>query len=349
MAVNRFTTCITLFIVCCIGMACNNHTPKKITKAFYYWKTNVGLSGFEQRKLDSFNCHKLYIRFFDVDWDAANNEPKPIAVNRFIQPLPQGFTVVPVVFITQEALNKTPENTMPGLAQHLTNLLYEKCVQAKITPAEIQLDCDWTVGSQHKYFRLLNLCKKQHFFMGKTLSCTIRLHQVNLPRANGIPPVNKGLLMCYNMGNLRLAGGNNTILDLAAAERYLRNVRSYPLPLDIALPLFSWCLLYDNQNRFTGILRDVQEADLKNTTFLNTGAKNVYTVAKDTVWRGYTLTKNETVRYEYCNVADLYQLAEFVADRVNNTSINLIFYHCDSTVLKKYNNYELEKIYNFFN
>jgi hypothetical protein len=256
---------------------------------------------------------------------------------------------VPVIFITQNVLNKIPASGLEDLARHLTNLLYEKCVQSKITPAEIQIDCDWTANNKDKYFLLLNLCKKQAFFRGKTLSCTIRLHQISSPKASGIPPVDRGLLMCYNMGNLKLPGGNNSILDVNVAERYLYNLRDYPLPLDVALPLFSWCLLYDNENRFTGILRDVQESDLNNNKLFGGRGKNLYAVNKDTIWKGYNLRKNETVRYESCTETELYKLAGFVATKMNGPSFSLIFYHCDSAVLSKYNNYELEKIYHFFN
>lgn len=339
----------TLFIACFVCYACNTHKPKNITKAFYYWKTNFDISGFEQRKLDSFHCKTLYLRFFDIDWDAEDNRPKPVAVNSFKRPLQIAVSYVPVIFITQDVLNKIPAIDLEDLARHFTNLLYEKCVQAKITPAEIQIDFDWTANNKDKYFLLLGLCKKQAFFKGKTLSCTIRLHQVRSSTASSIPPVDRGLLMCYNMGSLKLPGSNNSILDVNAAERYLGNLQHYPLPLDIALPLFSWCLLYDNENRFTGILRDVQESDLSNNKLFDARGKSLYSITKDTLWRGYNLTKKDIVRYESSNVADLYKLSDFVAAKINNPAFTLIFYHCDSAVLSKYNNYELEKIYHSFN
>jgi len=348
MATNNIAAGLLLFIVCVCGIACKNNTPKKVTRAFYYWKTNVNLSTFEQKKLDSFKCNKLYLRFFDVDWATEDNAPAPVAVSHFTQPLPNGFSGVPVVFITQDALNKTPMNKLQDLAQHLANLLYEKCVQANITPGEIQLDCDWTLGNHGKYFRLLTFCKKQPFFKGKILSCTIRLHQVKFLKGSGVPPVDRGLLMCYNMGNLKLAGGSNSIIDEAVAEKYLQNLQDYPLPLDVALPLFSWCLLFDNEDRFTGILRDVQEKDLLNNKLFTARGKNIYIVNKDTLWKGYNLRTSQTVRYEYCDTTELYKLAGFVSAKMNNAEYSLLFYHCDSAVLSKYNNYELEKIYNIF-
>jgi hypothetical protein len=338
-----------LFIAFALCAACKNHAPKKVTKAFYYWKTNYNLSVFEQKKLDSFNCKTIYLRFFDIDWDSRTNEPTPIAISHLTQPLQKGFTCVPVIFITQDVLNKIPPSQLEGFARHFTNLLYEKCVQAKITPTKIQIDFDWTVNNKNKYFQLLKLCRKQSFFKGKLLSCTIRLHQVRSFASVGVPPVDRGLLMCYNMGSLRLPGDNNSILEINAAERYLNNLQDYPLQLDVALPLFSWCLLYDNENRFTGIMRDVQEGDLMHNRLFGQRGRNTYAVNKDTVWKGYNLQKNGMVRYETCTAPNLSKLADFVSDKMNNRSYSLIFYHCDSTVLSKYNNYELEKIYHSFN
>ncbi len=344
---NTITLNQLLLIICLMGMACNNHGPRKITKGFYYWKTNFKLSNFEEQKLDSFHCKTIYIRFFDIDWNAATNEPAPVAISTLKQPLQNGFSFIPVIFITQDALNKLPTHEVENLAKHFTKLLYEKCVQAKIAPTEIQIDFDWTANNQAKYFQLLKFCKKQNFFKGKTLSCTIRLHQVRATKA-GVPPVDKGLLMCYNMGNLKLPGSNNSIIDAQVAERYLDNLQDYPLPLDVALPLFSWSLLYDSQNRFIGILRYVQEKDLCNNSLFYLRAKNMYVVNKDTLWKGYTLQRNETVRYENSAVPELYKLAGLVAKKINGPSFSLLFYHCDSAVLSKYNNYELEKIYHYF-
>lgn len=348
MLTNNFITFLAISIVCLFNIACNNNPPKKITRAFYYWKTNVDLSIFERKKLDSFGCSKLYLRFFDIDWNPQASAPIPLAVNHFKQSLPKNFSVVPVVFITQAALNNSPVAKLPDLAQHLIKLLYEKCVQAKLAPAEIQIDCDWSVSNQAKYFRLLKLCRRQPFAKNKILSCTIRLHQVKFLKASGIPPVDRGLLMCYNMGNLKLAGGNNSILDVGVAKQYLQNLQDYPVKLDVALPLFSWCLLFDNQNRFTGILRDVQQSDLLNNSTFNANGKNIYMITKDTTLKGYTLRPGETIRYENCDTTELYKLADFVSAKMNNTEYSLIFYHCDSAVLSKYNNYELEKIYHYF-
>jgi len=56
-----------------------------------------------------------------------------------------------------------------------------------------------------------------------------------------VPPVDKGILMYYNMGELngdmRQA---NSIYNEKDAEKYIPALRKYPLTLDVALPVFSW-------------------------------------------------------------------------------------------------------------
>lgn len=348
LSINSIKVCVGVIICSILTAACHQKTHKKITKAFYYWKTNFHLSDFEQQKLDSFDCKTLYVRFFDIDWNVETNEPQPVAVSRFNGAQNNTFSYIPVIFIEQEVLNKISIGGLEGFVKNFTNLLYEKCVQAKISPSEIQIDCDWTKNTKTKYFQLLSLCKKQPFFHGKTLSCTVRLHQLYYPQVSGLPPVDKGLLMCYNMGNLKLAGANNSILDLAVAKRYISNLQDYPLSLDVALPLFSWSLLYDNENRFTGILRGMAEKDLRNTELFEPAGKNLYRVRKDTLWQGYSLKRAEIIRHESCSPQDLYQLAELIAAKAQKVS-TLIFYHLDSATVSKYNNNELEKIYHSFN
>lgn len=45
--------------------------------------------------------------------------------------------------------------------------------------------------------------------------------------------------MCYNTGDIDSPGESNSILDLEDAKKYLQGKhRAYPLPLDVALPVF---------------------------------------------------------------------------------------------------------------
>ncbi|SDZ90892.1 hypothetical protein SAMN05192529_10414 [Arachidicoccus rhizosphaerae] len=324
---------------------CHKHPSQNIKKAFYYWKTNFHLTAYEQSRLSSLNAQGLYVRFFDIIWDTQTNEPKPVAVSNINKDRPGNYHYTPVLFITQEVLSKINDADLRDFVKNFTNLLYEKCIQSDINPTEIQIDCDWTRSTKQKYFKILALCKTQSFFKDKQLSCTIRLHQIRYPQISGIPPVDKGLLMCYNMGNLKLPGNNNSILDLQVTRKYLIHLKDYPLNLDIAFPIFSWSLLYDDKNRFTAIVRDLTQTDLRDSSIFEPIGQHLYRIKVDTLWHGYPLKNTSIIRHESCSPDQLYQLAQLIQGKTHHTT-TLIFYHLDSLTLTKYTNNELEKIYN---
>ena len=85
------------------------------------------------------------------------------------------------------------------------------------TPVEVQFDCDWTQITKNNFFYFLSYFKKQlanrismttpdplrDLQTEPVVSATIRLHQLKFPEKTGVPPVDKGMLMFYNTGNLR--------------------------------------------------------------------------------------------------------------------------------------------------
>ena len=78
------------------------------------------------------------------------------------------------------------------------------------------------------------------------LSATIRLHQVKYYKQAGIPPVDRGMLMFYNMGKLNALTAENSIYNSNDAAGYIETVDDYPLKLDLALPAFSWAVHFRN-------------------------------------------------------------------------------------------------------
>lgn len=333
-----------LIMLVCLN-ACNNrrHTVKR---GFYYWKTNFALTGYEQSRLNDLHFQSLYLHCFDVDWDEQTSLPKPLATVR-IKEKPAAGTCIPVVFITQQVVKNIKERQTPQLAADIARLLEQLMVQSQIHPQEIQIDCDWSFTTQKNYFFLLECLKKQPFFSGKKLSCTIRLHQVKYRLKNGIPPVDRGLLMCYNTGSLRQPGVHNSILDVTLVKDYLKQVSSYPLPLDVALPLFRWCLQF-RDGKILGILRDVQPDNLAKAPFLEKQKGNLYRCTADTVWAGYTLRAGDEVRAEIPLAKDILNIAEYTAKEINNDTLSVLLFHADSVTLSKYSHDELEAIYNAY-
>lgn len=244
---------IILLMVAAIIWACNrvggdidNPVP-----SVYYWRTVFRLDSTENAFLQQHRVKRIYMRYFDLV--VRNDEVLPNATIKFSQPVPRDIEVVPTIFIVENCL----KHNIDDLAQKLVDRVLKMNDTHDVTGVkELQVDCDWTGSTQEKYFQLLTELRsllKEH---GMKLSATIRLHQL----AVAVPPVDYGVLMMYNTGNLREKSDRNPILDYRDVYPYLKNLRSYKLPLATAWPCYSWNLLY-NDNQFKAILYDVNIND----------------------------------------------------------------------------------------
>ena len=197
-------TWLSLLITCTIVallIACNLK-KNKITRAFYYWKSTFELNQKELQLIEKHNINTLYIKYFDVVWNQEINSAVPVAKIYFKHAVPKQLLVVPVVYITNNALIKCHNDSIIFLANSISKLIenYQTLNKNKIN--EIQIDCDWTISTKEKYFELLNALKNT-YSKNTIISATIRLHQIKYASATGVPPVQKGMLMYYNMGHLQ--------------------------------------------------------------------------------------------------------------------------------------------------
>ena len=313
--------------------------------AFYFWKTRYALSDVDSITLRSSQSSKIYLRFSDVDWSGAEGKILPRATVEFGERPDSTLTYVPVIFITVRTLAQLLDsNAIEGLAQNISRLTERLCIDGGIHTQEIQIDCDWTARSREVYFALLRAFKRQLFFKDKALSATIRLHQVKYVAKSGIPPADRGMLMCYNMGNTRKIGPHNSILDAEEAETYLEDIEDYPLPLDVALPLFRWSLLFRSE-RFVGILREVSPEDVAQAPFLRKEKGPLYRCTADTLWRGYALQVGDMLRTEAPSASEIQRIARYTARHIRNRNLTVALYHLDSLTCSKYSQDELESFF----
>lgn len=73
------------------------------------------------------------------------------------------------------------------------------------------MDCDWTPATKDRYFNFLREVKRQQPTV--LLSVAVRLHQYRDRTSSGIPPADRGLLMCYNMAPVQERAPANAIYD----------------------------------------------------------------------------------------------------------------------------------------
>lgn len=248
-----------LLLLACLT-ACKHRKHPAAATAFYYWKTVFEPDSLQRQTLHTAAGNHLYLRFFDIDWNAARKQAMPNAVVRFMQPA-ASLHITPVVFITNRTLENAAEAAMDSLAQQTSTLIARIAAGAGMRYSAIQIDCDWTLTTRNKYFTYLR-CLRQR--SGKQLETTIRLHQVKYKERTGIPPADKGVLMFYNMGHLNAAPQSpSSIYNQADAAKYITALPRYPLPLDVALPVFSW-IVHTRGGKVIQLYSHIRQAALQN-------------------------------------------------------------------------------------
>lgn len=319
---------ITLLML--VGVGCSptpqaNQSAKKTEQrnkenSIYYWKTVFDLNTTERSFLIEHHVKRLYLRLFDVvpgDNNPNNDyEIVPNATITFHDKMPEGVEIVPVVYITLDALrliNSPKHNYAEIITQRILNMAdFNDLGNIK----EVQLDCDWTQKTQDTYFDFCRAMKEQLEPYGIQLSCTIRLWQLSCK----CPPVDRGVLMLYNTGSITNPETNNSILDLNDIKAYL-NGRPYGLPLDYAYPIYSWYVCFRN-NTYMGLFHEQPGND-----------KDIET--------------GDTVRHEYVSFHDLQGLDSIMRQNMPDAeNASIILYHLDSANLSKYSTDEIRQIYN---
>ena len=300
---------------------------EKPTIAFYYWKTVFKLSQLEKEILDDNAVKKIYLRYFDIDLD-SKNQPFPVSPIRF-ETKSTDFSIVPVIYIKNKVmLNK--ELDVRFLAEKTFDFIQQINTTNQIQVQEIQIDCDWTLSSRDQYLKFIESFKK---ISGKTLSATIRLHQIKYYKKTKIPNVDKGVLMYYNMGNIA-ADSLNSIYDRNIASKYLESLKNYPLDLDVALPIYSWAV-HIREGRVIGLRNKIAVSSFqKDSNFIY---ENNYLKVKQANYKTGTFYKvGDILKIESISKNDLLEMSDDLEQNLKQTPKEIIFYDLDELNIKNY-------------
>jgi hypothetical protein len=229
--------------------------------AFYYWKTQWTASPALERALVDNGAKKLYVRFFDVRWDRESNEPRPVSPIRFSSPAPKSVEVVPVVYLVNEVFRKIRYENVETLADNVWMKAVGIAKAEGIPLRQLQIDCDWSDETKRRYFHFAELLHRHARKEGIQLSSTLRLHQIKYWERTGVPPVDRGMLMFYNFGRIQADSDHSSIFNEADARHYTSYIASYRLPLDIALPVFSW-VVHSRDGKILQLLEKLDPQEL---------------------------------------------------------------------------------------
>ncbi|WP_433810368.1 hypothetical protein [Flavobacterium johnsoniae] len=369
---------VLLFVVLSSG---NREKDHKVIRSFCYWKTNLYFQEEDDSLVNKLDVKHMYVRFFDVDYNPYSKEPLPVATIWDISFNKSNPEITPSIFITNEVVLKSDTKQLDSLAVRMakrieqigkkmndlkasiaaSNIVYPEnyyeqknykplnydsvksieSAKLKVGFKEILIDCDWTEKSQKNYFYLLKQIKSQ--LPSSKIAATIRLWQYKYASKAGIPPVDKGLLMCYNITKPDDLQTKNSIATSEELAQYITH-GNYKLKLDIALPLYSWAVAFRG-NQFKGILSDYDQL-IKDTSKVKKTSDTQY-VLQDDVLVGQTYLRNgDEIRIEKISDSELDKMISIIKNKIQiDNQTKVTFFSFD----KKYiNDYGTENISNYY-
>ncbi len=326
-------------LVVCLLLSCEQQQKPSIS--FYYWKTIFRLSPKEKSTLTEYNVQKLYIRYFDIDLNPVNQKPFPRSPILF-EDKTADLEIVPVIYIKNNVMLKKDLEIL-DLAKKTYSFVEQINLKNKIKINEIQIDCDWTLNSKENYLSFIEAFKK---VANKKLSATIRLHQIKYFEKTKIPNVDRGVLMYYNMGKIA-PDSLNSIYDQNIAKRYLASLKKYPLPLDIALPIYSWAI-HSRDGKVIGLRNKINTDNLKKDSSFVPTKDGRFKIRHSNYKNGVYYQVNDLLKIETISEKDLLQMANDLEENTNRNPKEIIFYDLDEFNLNNYEKGFIEKIINRF-
>jgi hypothetical protein len=322
-------------------------TKPTMSPAFYYWRTNVQLTQTDKELLQTQNVEQLYVRFFDVDINTITQLPEPVAKVVFADTSASKYHIVPVVFITNITFKSITSAQCDSLAKNIAHLIRSIIEHNNLIVSEIQMDCDWSESTRQTYFRFLEALKPYLAENLWQLSATIRLHQVKYYHKTGIPPVHRGMLMFYNMGNLSGSSGENSIFNSRDASKYVASIKKYPLPIDVALPVFSWAVQL-RQGKAVALINHATRNEFLAYDWLFEVKPLIFEVTEARFHQGRYFKAGDQVRVETVSPQLALEAAQLLSKNVKNESRRVAIFRLDSLTLQSYENEDFSAIFDCF-
>jgi len=336
---------LTVALIAC-GDSRTSRSEQPVGRAFYYWRTTFSLSPIERQALADAGIDRLYVRMFDVEWNATERAPRMIGKLSAAsdQRVPPGIEVVPVVFLRQDIFKHLDAAGGAKLARELWVEARRRAEMLGATPRELQLDCDWTDASRDRWFGFVRDVKQAS---GVTLSSTIRLHQIKYREKTGVPPVERGMLMFYNMGKFSSEVDDRAIFDATTAAKYLDRVGDYPLPLDVVLPVWSWTV-HIRDDRVIDLLQSTDPDELPSHDFLIPAGLDRYAATRNAFLHGTLLREGDVLKIERMGPSDVRTAADLVIPHLAPGARSVALFDLSERNLQRHGTDSLRQLFSSF-
>jgi len=324
---------VHFFLILMLFVSCSKEDTSKDQIAFYHWKAKADYTKSYEKVINATQADKIYMHYFDIEslrkpsW--RDDGIYPTYVLKSVAKEYQNLEIVPVVYIANNVF-KTKRLDVLKLADKLAKLIDQislKHFDRKMK--QIQIDCDWSLSTKSDYFKLLTALNKDF-----EVDVTIRLHQIKFKDTTGVPPVSKGTLMLYNMGDLRNKT-QNSILETSIVRQYVNDESTFPLKLKVALPLFSQTVVTNNTDKIK-LIKNTNRAVLESDPHFKQINPTNFQVVRDTLYKGFYLAKGYNLKLEDVNDSEI--ISSYEAIKESEIHIDgLIFYHLDEASLLNHN------------
>ncbi|HOJ90254.1 MAG TPA: hypothetical protein PLH86_04100 [Saprospiraceae bacterium] len=336
-----------LILIILVSFSSCKNKIDNVERAFYFWRSkDWNLSDKEMQVCDSLKIQKLYVKFFEVDYNDEIGS-FPISKTRLSSWRLDDLkitSIIPTVYLRNVNFLKSSKKDLDALADNINFLInkYQKAEFKNFSINEIQMDCDWTLKSKENYFYFLQKLKS---ISDKEISATLRLYPYKYTDNMGVPPVDKVMLMCYNLLNPLENPSKNSILYLEELKSYLINVQPYPKHVDIALPIYSWAQVYHNE-----IFSAILYTDNKQLMPIIKEEKPLwYSVTQDKVIDDTYLRIGDKIKYENIDAAKIKEAIVLLKKYIHfNKNTTVTLFHLDEDQFNKFTNEELTTFYTDF-
>ena len=304
----------------CGGRSAQDGPPAR--RAFYYWRTTFALTPAEQAAVSALHVDRIYLRVFDLAWSETERTITPLGpvVSGAGAAVPGGVEIVPVVYIKNDVLKHVTTAGLPMLARKIWADVQTRAGVVGFRARELQLDCDWTDSTRDAFF---GLTRELAVASAVPLSSTIRLHQVKYRERTGVPPVGRGTLMFYNMGRFSADPDARMIFDAESAAKYLERIDDYPLPLDVALPIWSWTV-HTRDDLVIDLLQSTDPAELPKLDFLAADGPDRFVATRSAFLHGSMIREGDVLKIEVTGPAETQAAAAMLAPHLSGDGVRTI-------------------------
>ena len=374
-----FTAIIFLVFIGC------KHKSTDVVRSFCYWKTSLSFDGKSDTLVKDLGVKHLYVRYFDVDWNPYAKQAKPVATIKYIDFNDTNVQITPSIYITNDVVLNANKQQLDGLSSQISKRInqisesyfslsaeryaskianddYEKQTSTDkklidVTPivaqrklllqkniTDLLIDCDWSEKSRDNYFYLLKKIKSN--FPNYKIEATIRLWQYKYLSKCGVPPVDSGLLMCYNMTNPEDRKTENSIGTNNELKKYITHDK-YKLKLNIALPLFSWSVVFRG-NQFKGILGNDVDIYSNNNVFKKSG-DNKFILQDDVSIGNLYLRNGDEIRIEKVSNTEIKNMISTIKIKIKiDNKTRITFFSFDKKYINDYGTQNINDFYKKF-